>query len=82
MKPELRAPAEDEGEDEARVSALSTLSTFPQSEHVPLLNFIQRHETVLYLLLYGDWDPDHTAPLHLPQRRLGARPATSVAAVA
>ena len=75
MKPELRAPAEDEGEDEARVSALSTLSTFPQSEHVPLLNFIQRHETVLYLLLYGDWDPDHTAPLHQPQRRLGARPA-------
>ena len=36
MKPELTAPAEDEGEDEARVSALDTLSTFIVStrEHV------------------------------------------------
>ena len=23
------------------------------------LNIIQRHETVLYLLLYGDWGSDH-----------------------
>ena len=42
---------------------------------------IQRHETVLYLLLYGDWGSNHTAPLYQPQRRLGARPATCVAAV-
>ena len=34
MKPELRAPAEDEGEDEARVSALSTLSMRKYVEHV------------------------------------------------
>ena len=36
-----------------------------------------------YLHLYGDWGSNHTAaPLHPPQRRLGARPATCVAAVA
>jgi len=44
---------------------------------------IQRHATVLYLLLYGDWGSNRTAaPLHPPQRRLSARPATCVAAVA
>ena len=33
---------------------------FPQYEHVPLIKVIQRHATVLYLLLYGDWGPDRT----------------------
>jgi len=46
------------------------------------LKFIQRHATVLYLLLYSDWGSDRTVPLPQPQRRLGARPAICVAAVA
>ena len=42
-----------------------------------------RPYSTLYLHLYGDWGSNRTAaPLHPPQRRLGALPATCVAAVA
>ena len=54
------------------------------SEFLPSLNtlrFNERHETVLYLHLYGDWGSNRTVPLPEPQRRLGARSATCVTAV-
>ena len=70
------------------VSVATLLHVAPRcnslSEFLPSLNtlrFNERHETVLYLHLYGDWGSDRTVPLPQPQRRLGARSATCVTAV-